>query len=544
LNCIGTFGGAVRLNPTSNFTAINCKFSGNSTPTGSGGAIDHENANGSYINCEFSGNQANFGGAVRSVLSSPIFINCTFSGNSANDDGGAVYNIDMANPSFTNCVIWNNRESASTKTTSASVFSVVSSNPTYSHSIIANSGGSADWDGGLGTDLGNNLDVDPLFIDAFNPGVAPSTGGDLRVTTGSPILDAGDYGSYIGNDGPETDLLGNLRLFDDPTVTDSGIGAFLYLDLGCYEGAADFTTPEIESWAVPTDVPVTTNFFEFHLSFSEIVQNLSSGDFHFSIDGNLNFSSLTIESEENGKSYSVTLSGITGAGMVRVSLEEAHDVSDPSGNKVVELTSSDLFYVDPIYTIHYVNALSTKPEVPYNTWKKAATHVQDVIPFSADGDQIWIAAGSYTPGTQREDSFRIKNEISLFGGFIGNEGSLEERIGSGVESILSGDLSSNDESAEDNSENAYQVVSIDDNNPATKKSVLLNSLVIEGGNADSEQVERQTGGGIYNAENLSVENCILRNNFGKMGGAIYSIFANLEMNSTTILGNSANFGAG
>jgi hypothetical protein len=85
--------------------------------------------------------------------------------------------------------------------------------PVVSYSIVEGSGGSgAGWDPLLGVDGGNNLDTDPLFIDA--------PGGNLRLTQASPAVDAGD------NTAPhlaDTDLDGGPRILH-------GI-----VDVGAYE---------------------------------------------------------------------------------------------------------------------------------------------------------------------------------------------------------------------------------------------------------------------------------------------------------------------
>jgi hypothetical protein len=99
-----------------------------------------------------------------------------------------------------------------------------SSTPTYSHCLVANSGGSSAWSTALGTDSGNNLDADPLFVLEVDPLTAPTTAGDLRLLTGSPAIDVGDDSANATT----TDLAGNPRK----------VGT---IDLGAYEGNVDAT---------------------------------------------------------------------------------------------------------------------------------------------------------------------------------------------------------------------------------------------------------------------------------------------------------------
>ena len=60
----------------------------------------------------------------------------------------------------------------------------------------------------------------------------------------------------------------------------------------------------------------------------------------------------------------------------------------------------------------------------------AATTLQEALRVSGADDQIWIAAGTYTPGPaddsdpatdEREATFTIPEGVKLYGGFAGNE---------------------------------------------------------------------------------------------------------------------------
>jgi hypothetical protein len=86
------------------------------------------------------------------------------------------------------------------------------------------------------------IDADPLFTS-----VAPGTV-DLRLTTGSPCIDAGDYDALPtdaydldGDSNPyeplPLDLAGVSRLIDDPVSLNTGTGEMPWLDFGAYEYA-------------------------------------------------------------------------------------------------------------------------------------------------------------------------------------------------------------------------------------------------------------------------------------------------------------------
>ncbi len=77
----------------------------------------------------------------------------------------------------------------------------------------------------VGTDDGDNIDADPLFVD--------EPGGDLRLSGGSPAIDAADNAAVPL--GIMTDLDGNPRFRDDPDTADTGSGTAPIVDMGPYE---------------------------------------------------------------------------------------------------------------------------------------------------------------------------------------------------------------------------------------------------------------------------------------------------------------------
>ena len=145
-----------------------------------------------------------------------------------------------------------------------------------------------------------------------------------------------------------------------------------------------------------------------------------------------------------------------------------------------------------------------------SSWTNAYTDLQDAIAAASFNDEIWVAKGTYTPGTSRSDSFSLKNFVGIYGGFAGNETSRSQRNWQNNETILSGDIGT----IGDNSDNSYNVVLASNTTP----TAVLDGFTISGGNATS-----RNGGGIYNSNGSpTLANLIITNNSaGGSGGGMY-----------------------
>ena len=205
-NAMGTawnnYGGGM-FNETSSPTVTNCTFSGNFANGQGGGMYNLSSSDLTVTNCTFSGNEATNGGGMYNWNSSPTVTNCTFTGNEVFGGSGGMCNYNSSSPTVTNCIFWDN---------SGTQISPGSLNVTYNNVQGGYSGT-------------GNINADPLFVDA--------AGGDLRLSTGSPCIDAGDNTAVPG--GVTTDLDGNPRFDDDPVTPDTGSGTPPIVDMGVYE---------------------------------------------------------------------------------------------------------------------------------------------------------------------------------------------------------------------------------------------------------------------------------------------------------------------
>lgn len=209
----GASGGVIYNNNYCNAVFMNCKMN-NNTVSGSGGAI-YNTTYGivTMYNTLLYKNFAVYGGAVYNVSNSYVnSINCTYYGNNASTQGGAFYcsvSPDNMFMKMYNTIIYGNT-SPSNPNWYKEFYTT--SNIHVKNSIIQGSGGSAAWNTFFGTNDGNNLDVNPQFINTTQDSE------DFRLNVSSPGIDA-SYNLLLnlpnGNNSwtaTDTDVYGNSRL--------------------------------------------------------------------------------------------------------------------------------------------------------------------------------------------------------------------------------------------------------------------------------------------------------------------------------------------
>ncbi len=198
-----TQGGGLYNEEASSPTLTNVTFSNNTATLNGGGLYNEEASSPTLTDVTFSGNFATQGGALfNNDDSQPTLANVTFSSNFA-IQGGALFNSNGSKATLTNCILWQD--------SSQEIVNDTISQVTVNHS---------DVQGGLNApgiiDAGNNLSLDPLFVDPFH--------GDLHLMSGSPAIDTGT------NSGAPT-----FDLDNNPRPVEGGTGPGAITDMGAYE---------------------------------------------------------------------------------------------------------------------------------------------------------------------------------------------------------------------------------------------------------------------------------------------------------------------
>ena len=182
------------------------------------------------------------------------------------------------------------------------------------------------------------------------------------------------------------------------------------------------------------------------------------------------------------------------------------------------------------------------------SWANATT-LTNALTNAVAGDQIWVQGFEQIDATDKlyitpnTDGFTLNSGVQLYGGFKGDETTLDARETLGkpyqlrFRTVLSGDIDMND--AVDNTNlifpanttrknNATHVLSINmDPSSSDNKNTyptVVNGFSIGGGQADGTD---EKGGGIYIHGNntgggiFRIERCFFVNNYATQGGAIY-----------------------
>lgn len=197
-------------------------------------------------------------------------------------------------------------------------------------------------------------------------------------------------------------------------------------------------------------------------------------------------------------------------------------------------------------TIYYVKEGSNGTGI---SWANASPNLQTVIDNSVSGDEIWVTKGTYYPtkeltvGSPRTKTIVMKNGVSLYGGFIGTETTLNQRVLTDLnldgkvdscefanETILSGNIDGVTDNwtktinadgktwkwtITGNSNNCYRVITAD---AVFTVATYINGFTITAGNGNISTIN---GGGILASTNINILNSKFTKCSANSGGAAY-----------------------
>ena len=181
-----------------------------------------------------------------------------------------------------------------------------------------------------------------------------------------------------------------------------------------------------------------------------------------------------------------------------------------------------------------------------SSWSQALQSLEAALAIAPVNAEIWVAEGTYYPGSTRTDTFNIGGAVKVYGGFPsgGGDGTMSARNPDPRtnNTILSGDI--NDSG--DLSGNSYRLV---DASSSDNLSVL-DGFTITGGNCDDTGVgfdNYNRGAGLYlNDRAPTLSNLLILENRASIGGGIYMQGSGIDPTFTNLIfqGNRADLGNG
>ncbi|WP_207915773.1 hypothetical protein [Flavobacterium caseinilyticum] len=163
------------------------------------------------------------------------------------------------------------------------------------------------------------------------------------------------------------------------------------------------------------------------------------------------------------------------------------------------------------------------------SWQNAYTNLSTAINSTSDG-QIWVTAGTYFPTTDlngqipinpRLNTFKLKANIAIYGGFSGVETNINQRNWINHPTILSGNIGD----VNVIQDNILHVLSCEYEQLTV--STILDGLTIKNGYSMSlDGGDIGNGGGIYvfqtSGGSFQIKNCIIEENYAEgYGGGLY-----------------------
>ena len=197
----------------------------------------------------------------------------------------------------------------------------------------------------------------------------------------------------------------------------------------------------------------------------------------------------------------------------------------------ISSSAQNIIYVDS-------NALGSNTG---DSWANAYYHIQTALSNFSPGDTIWVAEGTYYPvfdrtgyqfGSNEYKTFALPDKCVIYGGFAGDETSLEEREWREHPVILNGDLGTTGSY----SGNCYNIIYNPDTAYVDGFSIMYGSAIA------NYSTEYGYGGGIKNDGQLQVKNCLILANQALNGGGVFTKeSSSLTLENTIIADNGVNY---
>lgn len=198
-----------------------------------------------------------------------------------------------------------------------------------------------------------------------------------------------------------------------------------------------------------------------------------------------------------------------------------------------------------------------------SSWADAYTELQSALAEVAYGQDIWVSEGVYYPDYDSlsdvhtgniSATFRLVNDVVLYGGFSGTESSEDQRNWAVHPTVLSGDIDHNDlTDSKGIITDAVNIVGSNAQTVVTSSGVtetsVLDGFIITGGDANGSGAgwwnPDCSGGGMYNdTGNPTLTNLTFSGNRAFAGGGLFNSNSSSPMITNAIFNGNTAYGGG
>ena len=185
------------------------------------------------------------------------------------------------------------------------------------------------------------------------------------------------------------------------------------------------------------------------------------------------------------------------------------------------------------------------------SWASALGNIQTAINGATASDEIWVKGGVYTLAS----TITIKEGVSLYGGFLGNETTLSERnLATNPKSSLTGGgavriITQTTDFAQQTIIDGFSLESgyaVCGGGALLKSGVSLSNCMVVNNFASSTSTGNTPlagGGGIYVEGTATIVNCLIANNESEYGGGL-NLRGGAQLINCTVVNNVANYNLG
>lgn len=186
------------------------------------------------------------------------------------------------------------------------------------------------------------------------------------------------------------------------------------------------------------------------------------------------------------------------------------------------------------------------------SWQDALSSLEAALSHAEAGDEIWLAAGEYTPAVNYSEvfpngSFKLKDGVNIYGGFSGSESSATERERADQDGNGLVELWEFAHPSVITHQPGVIGALLDSGEAAFTEGCVIDGLIVTGGISDGRQDGSShpgLGGGAFLNGAITLRQCTFADNRAVQGGGVYAL-GEAAIDTCCIRGNHAELsGAG